>query len=350
MHSVTISEAVKILSQKFLMQEGIAGVSHRDVLIVYVESPEDLHKVPETIMGYRVEARVVGRIYALGALARRAPERRVPERAGVGRALSGQAIDKKARVRPVPGGVSCGHPDVTAGTASCWVYDSRTGGRLLLSNNHVIAASNAARPGDPVVQPGRYDGGMVPDDVVAYLDRFVVIREPPDSNLVDAAVARPAGPDVVSDEILDVGSVTSTADAVVGVRVAKSGRTTCYTEGTVQDVNAAVKVHGYPWGYSIFEDQINTDRIVEPGDSGSLLIDASTKAAVGLVFAGSEEVGVANKISHVARLLGISFAPAAPPPPPTPPPRPPPPAMAALALIPAGLGLALVTVATTARV
>lgn len=345
MHSVTISEAAKVLSQKFLMQEGIAGVSHRDVLVVYVESPEDLHKVPETIMGYRVEARVVGRIYALGALARR-----VPERAGVGRALSGQAIDKKARVRPCPGGVSCGHPNVTAGTLSIWVYDSRTGGRLLLSNNHVIAASNMAKVNDPILQPGPYDGGKVPDDVVAYLERFVEIKQPPDSNLVDAAVARPAGPDVVSDEILDVGVVRSTADAVVGLRVAKSGRTSCYTEGTVQDVNAAVKVYGYPWGYSIFEDQIITDKMAEPGDSGSLLVDASIKAAVGLVFAGSDEVGVANKISHVARLLDISFAPVAPPPPPTPPPRPPPPvAMAALAVIPVGLGLALVTVSTTAR-
>lgn len=345
MHSVTISEVAKVLSQKFLMQEGIAGVSHRDVLVVYVESPEDLHKVPETIMGYRVEARVVGRIYALGALAQR-----VPERAGVGRALSGQAIDKKARVRPVPGGCSCGHPNVTAGTASCWVYDSRTGGRLLLSNNHVIAASNMAKVGDPVLQPGPYDGGKVPDDVVAYLERFVEIKQPPDSNLVDAAVARPASPDVVSDEILDVGFVRSTADASVGLRVAKSGRTSCYTEGAVQDVNASVKVYGYPWGYSIFEDQIITDKIAEPGDSGSLLVDASIKAAVGLVFAGSEEVGVANKISHVARLLGISFAPVAPPPTPPPPPRPPPPAMAALAVIPAGLGLALVATATTARV
>jgi hypothetical protein len=342
LHSVTISEVAKILSQKFLMQEGIAGVSHRDVLIVYVESPEDLHKVPETIMGYRVEARVVGKIYALGALARR-----VPERAGVGRALSGQAIDKKARVRPVPGGVSCGHPNVTAGTASCWIYDSRTGGRLLLSNNHVIAASNMAKVNDPILQPGPYDGGKAPDDVVAYLERFVEIKQPPDSNLVDAAVARPASPDVVSDEVLDVGFVRSTAEASVGLRVAKSGRTTCYTEGIVQDVNASVKVYGYPWGYSIFEDQIITDKIAEPGDSGSLLVDASTKAAVGLVFAGSEEVGVANKISHVARLLGISFAPAAPPPLPTPP-RPPPPAMAALSVIPAGLGLALVTAATTA--
>jgi hypothetical protein len=345
LHSVTISEAVKILSQKFLMQEGIAGVSHRGALIVYVETPEDLHKVPETIMGYRVEARVVGRIYALGALARR-----VPERAGVGRALSGQAVDKKARVRPVPGGCSCGHPNVTAGTASCWVYDSKTGGRLLLSNCHVIAASNMAKVNDPILQPGPYDGGKVPDDVVAYLDRFVEIKRPPALNLVDAAVARPADPSAVSDEVLDVGVVRSTADAAVGLRAAKSGRTSCYTEGTVQDVNAAVKVYGYPWGYSIFEDQIITTKVAEPGDSGSLLVDASTKAAVGLVFAGSEVITVANKTSHVARLLGISFAPPAPPPP-TPPPRPLPPlaTAVALAVIPVGLGLALVATAVLPR-
>ena len=297
--ALTLEEAVKVLSQKFLMQEGIAGVSHRDRLIVYVESRDHLHKVPETLFGYGVEARVVGRIYTLAR----------PASAPVGRALTGQLIDRMARVRPVPGGVSCGHPLVTAGTVGSRVYDARTGLRLALSNNHVIAASNRGRPGDPVLQPGPHDGGRAPGDVFAYLERFAVIRPPPDSNLIDAAVARPVSDEVLSDEVLDVGVVTSTAEATVGMKVAKSGRTTGYTEGTVQDVNAAVKVHNYPWGYSIFEDQLITSYMAWRGDSGSLLVDARTRSAVGLVFAGSTVITVANKISNVARLLEVDFSP-----------------------------------------
>ena len=48
-----------------------------------------------------------------------------------------------ARVRPLRPGLSVAHPTVTAGTLGGFV---RVGGRLaILSNNHVLAASDAAR-------------------------------------------------------------------------------------------------------------------------------------------------------------------------------------------------------------
>src|SRR5687768_16576188 len=55
------------------------------------------------------------------------------------------------RVRPLRPGLSVAHPSVSAGTLGGFV---RVGGRLaLLSNNHVIAASDAAAIGDAVLQP-----------------------------------------------------------------------------------------------------------------------------------------------------------------------------------------------------
>jgi len=308
--AATIEEAVKALSQKFLMQEGIAGVGCASEIVVYLESPEHLHKVPETILGCSVKAKVIGKLRVLVA------EPSAP--AALGSALSGQVIDRRARVRPVPGGVSAGHPLVGAGTVGCVVYDARTGRRLFLSNNHVFAASGQGRLGDPILQPGRADGGSEPIDVVGRLERYVELLPPPDLNLVDAAVALPVSEALVSDEILDVGYVESAGEASVGMRVAKSGRTTGYTEGEVIDVRATVKIHGYPWGFSIFEDQILATYMAEPGDSGSLVVDAGTKAAVGLLFAGSDKVTVANKLSHVSRLLGVSISPTAPAPAPAP--------------------------------
>ena len=69
------------------------------------------------------------------------------------------------RFRPAPGGVSIGHRDITAGTLGCLV---RKGGvTYILSNNHVLANSNAASPGDPILQPGPYDGGTVAGDHMA---------------------------------------------------------------------------------------------------------------------------------------------------------------------------------------
>ncbi|NCS49914.1 MAG: hypothetical protein GPJ29_18845 [Microcystis aeruginosa BK11-02] len=57
-----------------------------------------------------------------------------------------------------------------------------------MSNNHVIANSNNARIGDPIIQPGRVDGGVVPGDRIALLENFVRVNCP-GPNLVDAAVA-----------------------------------------------------------------------------------------------------------------------------------------------------------------
>ncbi len=83
--------------------------------------------------------------------------------------------ERTDRWRPAPGGVSVGHYRVTAGTFGCVVRDRATGDRLILSNNHVLANSNDAAVGDPVVQPGTVDGGRVPDDTIANLERFCPI-------------------------------------------------------------------------------------------------------------------------------------------------------------------------------
>ena len=68
-------------------------------------------------------------------------------------------VDRKARLRPAPGGVSLGHYQITAGTFGCVVRDQASGARLLLSNNHVLANGNEASPEDPILQPGTADGG-----------------------------------------------------------------------------------------------------------------------------------------------------------------------------------------------
>jgi hypothetical protein len=81
------------------------------------------------------------------------------------------------RFRPtIPSGVSIGHYQITAGTLGTIVTDNVTGGKLILSNNHVLANSNNSTPGDPILQPGPIDGGQNPGDMVARLERFVQIR------------------------------------------------------------------------------------------------------------------------------------------------------------------------------
>jgi len=270
-------------ARKLLLEKGISGVSDPPGKIrIYVETIEDVEKLPPSIAGYSVEPIVSGRFLALQS--------------------------RTDKWRPAPGGVSCGHFLISAGTLSTRSFDKTTRRRLILSNNHILAASNQGSSGDRIYQPGKYDGGT-DADTIATLERFVQLQPPETENLVDCAVAKPLNDADLSDEILDIGVITDIEPAVVGIAVGKSGRATAYTESTIQDINATIKVYGYPFaeGYAIFKDQIITGFMASGGDSGSLLVNTATKKAVGLLFAGSQTVTAHNKITNVCNLLNIDF-------------------------------------------
>jgi len=292
---VTLWQAKQLAEEELLIKQGLIGVSvaPNGRIRLYLESEQV--DVPQTFQGYRVEKIVTDKIKALS----------LPQ-ASIGY-IRGQEISKQDRARPCPGGMSIGHYSITAGTFACIVFDSKTGEPLILSNNHVLAASNKGVEGDAILQPGAYDGGKDPDDKIATLLRFMELNPYPGAtNLVDAAVARPVSPDLVSPEVLDIGAVTGMEQAVEGMKVQKSGRTTCATTAIVNDVNATVKV-SYPFGDAVFEDQVMTGLLGQPGDSGSCVVNAETRKAVGLLFAGSSSITVLNKMSNVCNLLGVRF-------------------------------------------
>lgn len=181
------------------------------------------------------------------------------------------------RHRPAPGGVSIGHRDITAGTLGCLVR--KDGDVFILSNNHVLANSNDARRGDPILQPGPVDGGQLPADHIANLEDFVPIRfrqpEPPsecptaraviaslnaicriigsntryhvvtlqvDDNVVDAAIGRPLDPADLVDEIVEIGGIEGVGVVKLGTPLKKSGRTTGLTTGEVLQTDVTVDV------------------------------------------------------------------------------------------------------------
>jgi hypothetical protein len=247
------------------------------------------------------------------------------------------------RLRPAPGGVSIGHYQITAGTLGCVVRDRQTGTRLILSNNHVLANRNDANPGDPILQPGPADGGTADKDVIALLERFEPIyynQEPAvcqiaqmyvslgntlarwsgsqhrlkayqfrpfANNQIDAALARPILDSDIADEILEVGEVTGFTDAVLGMAVMKSGRTTAFTNGTINIMDSTVTVNYGGDRSATFDHQIVSSPMSEGGDSGSLLVASNTKQAVGLLFAGSNQATLFNPIQAVMRTLKIDL-------------------------------------------
>jgi hypothetical protein len=215
-----------------------------------------------------------------------------------------EALPFKGRYRPAFPGCSIGHYRITAGTFGCMVQDKRTHAFKILSNNHVLANVNAASIGDPILQPGRYDGGVYPRDMIARLEKFVPLVS--SWNLVDAAVAKPINLRYVIASIARLGIPTGVAQARLGWTVYKAGRTTQLTSGRVTATNASVKV-GYGSGITLlFKNQIFTTAMSAGGDSGSLLVDPYRRA-VGLLFAGSSKITVHNHITNVLMGLGVEM-------------------------------------------
>jgi len=221
------------------------------------------------------------------------------------------------RVRPVEGGYSVGHYRITAGTYATAVYDSGAypgtpRKYYVLSNNHVLANSNNARIGDPILQPGPYDGGRYPQDMIARLSRFVPVSfgragTNPNtwpSNYVDAAIAEGEF-HVLDREIYWIGYVKGFRGlSKVGEIVQKTGRTTNWTTGKVTALNATVNVNYGGGQIAKMVRQIVTTNMSAGGDSGSLTLDMNENA-VGLLFAGSATHTIMNDIRYVMYLLRI---------------------------------------------
>lgn len=208
------------------------------------------------------------------------------------------------KVRPAMGGLSIGHYAITAGTLGCLVRRGQD--TCILSNNHVLANENRGVEGDPILQPGRFDGGKEDKDVIARLDSFVQVQSE-ETNTVDAALALPFDPRDVSPDILNIGRIRGTSAADLDEKVMKSGRTTRVTNGVIMDVSATLRV-GYATGSYLFTDQmiIQGDKgaFSAGGDSGALILDYQGNA-VGLLFAGSPFFTVANKIGNVEKALNV---------------------------------------------
>jgi hypothetical protein len=283
--------------------------------------------IPQFMDGVPTDVRPVGLIHAL----QQPPEVR-PEGAA-------QAVRKPTeRFRPAPGGVSIGHYLVSAGTLGCLV---KKGDKVyILSNNHVLANSNLAKKGDIILQPGMHDGGRIQEDQIARLYEFVPINfenqrrgllacgitgiynffarlagsgsrlypgntKPPD-NLVDCAIAEPYKPADVKNEILAAGKITGTAEGTLGMEVKKSGRTTGFTTGMIEQVDVTVKVNFGSGKTALFRDQLMAGPMSQGGDSGSVVLNGSNEA-VGLLFAGSTTTTIINRIQNVMNLLEVEL-------------------------------------------
>jgi hypothetical protein len=233
------------------------------------------------------------------------------------------AQSHRMRLRPAPGGISCGHVGITAGTLGCLVRGNsapRNGRLMILSNNHVVANTNAGPLGASIVQAGPLDGGRHPADQVAILERFVPINFGAGAaNVVDCATAW-AWPDRVRRELMyisgsavnlfRVGSVP--VAPFVGMQVGKTGRTTQLTRGGITAVGVTVNVNFGGGRVARFVNQIAvrspSGNFSAGGDSGSLIWTwDARRAPVALLFAGGGGTTFGNPITQVLAALDVQM-------------------------------------------
>lgn len=245
---------------------------------------------------------------------------------------------------PVPNPRAVQTFPIQLGTSGGWVRDSANGyccggtlgalvedgeGQYILSNFHVLAADrvigNNGYTADIddaiVIQPALIDIGCNTNNgqPVAILEGYA---DPIGGANVDAAIARvvPGAVDP-SGAILGIGPLApNTVAAKVRQSVKKMGRTTGLTSSQVSGLNATVTITydtecaGAPRGTATFTGQIiianKGSKFLNSGDSGSLMVENVTDrrpSAVGLLFAGSSTVAIANPINDVLSALGVAM-------------------------------------------
>jgi hypothetical protein len=211
---------------------------------------------------------------------------------------------------------------------------------FILSNNHVLANSNAAKKDDRILQPGPHDGGVVVVNEIATLEQFEPIRFDGDgqqqkpsgflafirgilcvlfglfceekeeenfsSNYFDAAIATPIqGGLEVTNEILEIGTPTGAGSAnELVLEVKKSGRTTGLTSGRITQIDVDVTVDYGRGRNATFENQIISDLYSQGGDSGSAVLNNDNQV-VGLLFAGSDTITVFSPIEPILDAFGV---------------------------------------------
>jgi hypothetical protein len=115
----------------------------------------------------------------------------------------------------------------------------------------------------------------------------------------------------IAEEILHIGKPNPQPYTLQpGDPVTKSGRSTALTTAAVRATGVTARVQ-YGTDTILFVDQDLIENTIEqfsaPGDSGSLILHASTKRPAALLFAGSAYQTLANPIRHILSAYAISF-------------------------------------------
>jgi hypothetical protein len=314
--AVRVQEArtPKLLATPGVVGTAITADANGKLAIMVLTETAMGAKLPATLDGYSVIEEVTGKIHAVkggGGGASHTAKQTPPIQLGTS---GGNAFD-------IANGFCC------SGTLGALVHIGST--QYILSNSHVFAGDvvsggngRVSQIGDDVTQPGLVDNNCSTANTnhVADVSSLSTLYPPGSTPNVDCAIAQVVAGQVQSDgAILEVGTIgATTVAASVGQAVKKSGRTTGLTRSSISGLNATVNV-GYETECAgtaftkTFTGQIlvsnRRSRFLNSGDSGSLMVEDVTTnpRAVGLLYAGSNTIAVANPIGDVLSHLGAQM-------------------------------------------
>src|ERR1700737_95591 len=199
---------------------------------------------------------------------------------------------------PLQPGISIGsRKQLTTGTLGPIVRDLNNQNLCLLSNWHVLCGGPEARQNDEITQPGPMDFNNGP--TVGLLERWLQLGEQ-----FDAALARLAPGGHTNEQLFTTTfKPFATKAPAIGMVLVKSGAVSGVTQAKVDGVSGSYRLDytgygdGPQWmqGFRLVPDPaLPAGAISLPGDSGSLWIDSADGVAVGLHFAGEDDVSPLN--------------------------------------------------------
>jgi hypothetical protein len=212
----------------------------------------------------------------------------------------------RRRVRPIEPGLSISGPNGTAGTLGCFVRDKQ-GKVYLLTLDHALQADGVSI-GEPVIQPGRIDGGDVKHDEVAVVTRLVPLPcDPP-----NACAAVLAELQVGWKPELSLAGKVVPGDAKVGDEVLLLGRTSPLSRGRVTGMGVTLRIRFGSKGlreavcHNLIAIQGVDGAFSRAGDSGGPVLTRDGRL-IGLLHAGSQETGYAVPIKPILADFGVEL-------------------------------------------
>jgi hypothetical protein len=169
-----------------------------------------------------------------------------------------------------------------------------------------VSNENNASIGDPIFQPGLADSRRA--EVVGKLKDFKLLEN--NGNTHDSGIVAIES-DLFSQNLISnlypqiKLPLRDIAEPKINLPVQKFGRTTGHTFGNIIGLNGRFRI-GFDKGALGFVQCIVASAMSKAGDSGSLILDMDMNI-VGLLFAGSDRVTLANPIKPIMEHYGLTI-------------------------------------------